>query len=418
MSYQGKVQECAGDQGKLFKFTETLFKNSKVSSLPEHTSLHELTSRFNNFFMNKISTIRSKLEASDAGALAVCVESPFSGDRMTQFELASTSEISKIIKASKKATCSLDPVPTNLLADHYLDTLLPTLTNLVNRSLMTGTFPEELKHALVRPLLKKPSLDANILNNFRPVSNLAFISKVIERAVASRLYDHMSANNLHEIFQSAFKPCHSTETALLRVHNDILRAVDNKKAVYLILLDLSDAFDTIDHNVLISYLKNHIGIQGVALDWFISYLTDRKQSVFIDGIASLLCVLLFGVPQGSVLGPLLFCIYILPLGQILKKHGIMFLIYADDTQIYISFSAADRTAASDSLLALENCILAIRSWMGSNKLKLNDDKNRVLGDFLSSPPETVQGYNSPNWKCQNFPISFCTKPRRHFLQCL
>ena len=194
--YQGKVQECAGDQGKLFKFTETLLKNSKVSSLPEHTSLHELTSRFNNFFMNKISTIHSKLEASDAGEMAVCVQSPFSGDRMTHFELASTSEISKIIKASKKATCSLDPVPTNLLADHYLDTLLPTLTNLVNRSLMTGTFPEGLKHALVRPLLKKPSLDANILNNFRPVSNLAFISNVIERAVASRLYDHMSANNL------------------------------------------------------------------------------------------------------------------------------------------------------------------------------------------------------------------------------
>jgi hypothetical protein len=102
------------------------------------------------------------------------------------------------------------------------------------------------------------------------------VSKLIEKVVASRLFHHMSSDHLHETFQSAFKPCHSTETALLRVHNDILCAIDKKEAVYLVLLDLSAAFDTIDHHVLTYYLKDFIGIHGIALDWFISYLTGRK----------------------------------------------------------------------------------------------------------------------------------------------
>ena len=379
--FQGAVENCAGDQAKLFKLVNS-FSGNMPCALPDHTSVAELASRFNNFFISKINTIRSGLDTVVNTAVEL-TDNNFVGVPLSNFKPATQDEISKILKKCGKATCALDPMPTKLLVEHFLDPLLPTLTDIINKSMALGYFPDKLKQALVRPLLKKPSLDSNILKNYRPVSNLAFVSKLIEKVVSSRLFEHMSSNNLHETFQSAFKPCHSTETALLRVHNDILCAVDKKQAVYLVLLDLSAAFDTIDHNVLIDYLRNCIGLTGLVLDWFVSYLKSRKQSVFIDGVASLLCMLLFGVPQGSVLGPLLFCIYILPLGKIFKKHDIMFHIYADDTQIYISFSASNTSEASNRLIKLQNCIHDVRSWMTYNKLKLNDDKTEFL--VISSP---------------------------------
>ena len=129
----------------------------------------------------------------------------------------------------------------------HLDCLLPSITNLVNESMATGIVPTKMKAALVTPLLKTPSLDKNVMENFRPVSNLSFISKLTERVVLKRLTDHILCNNLHKQFQSAYKPNHSTETALMRVQNDMLMTLDNKRGVVLIMLDLSAAFDTVDH---------------------------------------------------------------------------------------------------------------------------------------------------------------------------
>ena len=164
-----------------------------------------------------------------------------------------TNEITEIVTKSSKATCILDPIPTSLLHE-LLPVLAPVIADLVNSSLATGVFPSELKSAIIKPLLKKPGLDTDVLKNFRPVSNLSFISKVIEKVVASRLLDHMVKNELLESFQSAYRAGNSTETALLRVHHDIVNAVDQKKGVFLVLLDLSAAFDTVDHDILLDFL--------------------------------------------------------------------------------------------------------------------------------------------------------------------
>ena len=203
-------------------------------------------------------------------------------------------------------------------------------------SLIEGIVPSSMKSAVIKPLLKKENLDCNILKNYRPVSNLTFLSKVLERVVAKQLKEYMSNNNLQEPFQSAYKQYHSTESALLMVHNDILCAMENQGVTLLVLLDLSSAFDTIDHPVLLSRLQHHLGINGTILAWFESYLSDRTQCVHINGKSSAPQPLQYGVPQGSVLGPLLFSIYILPLGDIIRRHGMKLHIYADDTQVYVS----------------------------------------------------------------------------------
>ena len=138
------------------------------------------------------------------------------------------------------------------------------------------------------------------------------MSKVVEKVVANRLNTHLLSHNLLETTQSAYRKHHSVETALLKVHNDILQAVDNKKVVLLVLLDLSAAFDTIDHDILLHTLRHDFGVRGVALRWFQSYLHDRRQAVIFNGSSSETMDLNFGVPQGSVLGPLLFALTLLP----------------------------------------------------------------------------------------------------------
>ena len=180
-----------------------------------------------------------------------------------------------------------------------------------------------MKRAIVRPSLKKPSLDYQLYKNHGPISNLMFLSKCCEKVVASQLISHLRENKLEETFQSAYKV--GTESALLRVHNDVLRALDEGKCVMLVMLDLSAAFATVDHGILLSRLSQCIRVQGSAYTWFESYLSSRSQFVQIRDISSSVRQLTCGLPQGSVLGPIL---YILP------RHGVGFHMYADDTQLY------------------------------------------------------------------------------------
>ena len=228
---------------------------------------------------------------------------------------------------------------------------------------------------LTTPLLKKSSLDKEDLKNYRPVSNLSYISKLSEKVIVKQLNQHMIDNNLHEPFQSAYRSHHSTETALLRVHNDILQAIDKKNCVMLVLLDLSAAFDTIDHDILLNRFEKTLGLTGSVLSWLKSYFSERYQSVNIKGKSSEKHPLKTGMPQGSVFGPFGFPHYSGPLGAICRRHRIQYHLYADDTQLYISFTPSDCPTATSRL---EACISEIRDWMKNNFLKLNDSKTEFL----------------------------------------
>jgi hypothetical protein len=258
------------------------------------------------------------------------------------------------------------------------DITVPVITSLVNNSFRRGIFPSSLKEAIIRPLIKKSTLNPDVLKNYRPVSNLPTLGKILEYPAISRLNEHLQLNNCTENFQSAYKTAHSTETALLRVKNDIANELDEGRVVLLVLLDMSAAFDTIDHDILINRFKNEYGVGGCVSSWFNSYLKGRSSKVCISESYSSSHKLNYGVPQGSVAGPPIFTAYSKPAAEIPKRFGVSYHIYADDTQLYVSYNPrilGDREAA---LARLTKCIAAIKAWMLENKLCLNDSKTEYF----------------------------------------
>ncbi len=233
--------------------------------------------------------------------------------------------------------------------------------------------PKPLNWLLLSLSLKKLQFDLKYLVNYRPISNLPFLSKILKVA-SSQLYSFLEKKDICEDFQSGFRPSHSTETAHIRVTNDLLLSSDRGSISLLVLLDLSVVFDMIDHNILLNRLENSVDISGRALAWFKSYLSDRHRFIAVNEEISYRSQVQYGVPHGSVLGPLLFKLYMLQLRNIIRKHGVSFHCYADDTQLYIS----SRPGETHQIEKLLECIVDIKNWMTNNFLLLNSEKTEVL----------------------------------------
>lgn len=288
------------------------------------------------------------------------------------FVPVSITDLSKTVQGLRYSVCSLDSLPAKLFKDVF-ETIGPFVLSLINMSLSAGYVPVAFKKAIVQPLLKKHNLDPSVLSNYRPVSKLPFLSKVLEKVVYAQLQSHLSLNKICDKFQSGFKSGHSTETALLKVFNDLLLISDAGRSAVLVLLDLTAAFDTVDHKILLSRLESCVGIKGTVLNWFRSYLSERSFTVNLGPFNSKSAPITSGVPQGSILGPVLFSLYMLPLGSIFQKYNISYHCFADDVQIYLPLNTK-----TNSVEVLRNCLGEVKDWMSLNFLNLNNDKTEVI----------------------------------------
>ena len=347
------------------------------SCLPSADSDSDLANKFLFYFKDKISKIR---ETFTRHTNIPDPETVLVVKQLDTFDPATDDELRAIVMSYGVSCSPEDPIHVNLVLQN-LDLLLPFWLELVNLSLSTGSMAC-LKSAVILPLLKEVDdfVDPEIFKNYRPVSNLLFLSKLVERCVASRLDKHMMDNNLESKYQYGYKKGHSTEMLLVNVINSLLSAFDNKQATVLLLLDLSAAFDTVDQDKLLHILVN-IGITGTALKWFSSFLKGRTQKVMINDSYSYTESLDYGVAQGSVLGPRLFNIYIKPLYPYVHESGFEVEGYADDHQLFKNFIPVFQTMVLGS--AINNCLRKVSEWMDSYFLRLNKSKTKIL---VLAPP--------------------------------
>ena len=372
-------EEKLKDNRVLFSGINKLLDNEQEEILPEAESDVELANRFLRYFTEKIEKIRATFPSNTPD---VDARMPPPRRKLVSFELATEDEIREIVAEYGTKCSPEDPVPASLLKKVDLDIFIPIWTKLVNISLEEGSM-ELLKSGVLVPLIKQ--LDdlagKDKEKNYRPVTNLQFVGKLIERVVKKRLNEHMVDQELESDFEHGYKEGHSTETLLLEAIDELLMSCDKGLPSVIMLLDLSAAFDTIDQEKLLSILREEIGIDGTALKWFESFIKDRTQRVKIRDSYSETGRLIYGEPQGSVLGPPLFNIYIRSLKRHVDPSKFSIYGFADDHQLIKTFLPVLQVQALDG--DINKCFELITEWMNSYFLKLNASKTKIL---IIAPP--------------------------------
>ena len=356
----------------MYKTLNRVLGHEEERCYPTNKKEETVANEMAQFFTGKVTKIRKNISEN----IQTLTEKPSTKNNVVYDDTSlqkycnlACKDVSDLIKDMNDKSCSLDPMPTWLLKICVKE-LLPILTRIINSSINEYSFPTILKHAAITPIIKDPNGDTEAYNNYRPISNTAFLSKLLEKSVLSQLNNHIEFNKLHADFQSAYRKFHSCETATVIVVNDIKEHLAEGKLAALQFLDLSAAFDTIDHDILLERLMESYGIKDKALKWLESYLMNRTFNVNINGINSNRQKLKYGVPQGSLLGPLLFILYTKELTSIAESHNISIHIYADDTQLYLAFNSDIKSEAEENI---DNCLRDIKIRMLKNFLILNSD---------------------------------------------
>ena len=382
--YKQKVAACGGDQRQLFMLLNSLLHRKSAPVLPHSVSDATLASAFSNFFTEKVSCIRRALDVPLNIEFSVNFNEHIEiSNTLLCFHWVAVEDVRGYIRGLNKTYCQLDPINMSKIPIPY-ESAAPFLTKIINKCFEESNFVLTEKESLIRPLLKKPGLDHENMANYRPVSNLTFLSKVIEQAMLDQLNPLFDQNGVIPVVQSAYRKFHSTESALCKIHDDLVINTCHGRTSLLVLLDLSAAFDTVDHDMLIEDLW-FCGVRESALALLRSYLENRLQRVVVREALSEPSPLRCGVPQGSVLGPLLFLVYTRSLAALLDAHGVEYHFYADDTQICLP--VVNIPDVKDKIITL---LSDLKVWMTKRKLKLNDGKTEITivrGNLRSSVPE-------------------------------
>ncbi|HBK72410.1 MAG TPA: hypothetical protein DDZ39_12280 [Flavobacteriaceae bacterium] len=396
--YQNSFNDCKGNPKKIFNLINNLTKlnNCDYSDYSKEET-RDIANKFAKHFIEKIEIINANIlnqETNIAHSLSLNSKLPCTFILNT----VSANHIYEIVHMLKCTTSYYDPISTKLLKNKsVLDVILPLITNIINSSISLGEFPHTEKNAIVKPFPKSKDASLSDLSKFRPISNLTYISKILEKVVSLQLNNYLESNYIFPKFQSGYRSFNSTETALLRIKNDVLKHITDGKCVLMVLLDLSAAFDTVNHDLLLLELQN-IGLKNKEFNWFKSYLNERSQIFVVDGAESDKYELTCGVPQGSILGPILFLIYTRSLHKIFEYYEIQYHMYADDTQFYVAFDPENFDGLLDKV---KNVMQDIKTWMSKKYLKLNEKKTEII---IYGSKTNLNKINKNDFKIDNLDI--------------
>ena len=377
--YKSQFEKYKNDSRKQWQIINGLLnrknKNSNISSLRDSSGRtintpSDMAESFNNYFSNVASNLKNSDNTNEnlsdgTSNYEYYLKSPVSNS--IYLNEVDASEVHRTIKNFQNKSTSDTRISALKIANesHSFTTVL---AKIINKSFQEGFFPEQLKTAGVVPIHKEGS--KSDVSNYRPISLLKTFSKIFEKLMHVRILGFLETNNSLYEMQYGFRPGRSCEHALLNAQNKILDSLSRRQISLLLLIDFSKAFDMVDHSILLKKL-DHYGIRGLALQWIKSYLGNRKQYVTVNGTNSTCNFMKFGVPQGSILGPLLFIIYINDIPEIAKYAK--FILYADDANIIITASTIEEV--QEQLLKLINCL---SNWVNCNGLALNLKKTKYM----------------------------------------
>ena len=344
-------------------------KKNSIKTIVHNDTRYEsnadMANVFNEFFVNIGRTIAESCNASPFDPLHY-----MQGDYPNSFFLKAVTpqDVGNSIKSLKDKKCDLYSVPVKIIKS-VCDIVSPVIASIINGSFESGIFPQSLKIARVIPIPK--TCEAENISNYRPISILPMFSKIFEKIAYIQLYNYLEKHDILYRGQYGFRSKKSTVQAVLDQMNFLYQNLDSDQIVLSIFLDFRKAFDSVDHTILLSKLRFY-GIRGLTLDWFRSYLFNRQQYTVINDCKSNLLNISHGVPQGSILGPLLFLVFIndLPNSSNLFKC----ILFADDSTLSASFSRADMEIA----IKINNELVSVNSWLDTNKICMNADKTKVI----------------------------------------
>ena len=330
------------------------------------TNRTDISNHFNDYFINVAKNLADRITPS-AHNFSDYLDNHLTAHGSFFLNPTNEAEIFNILNDLKNSAAGHDDISPKIIK-MCGNVFLKPLTHICNLSLINGCFPDQLKIAKVVPIHK--SDNPNLFSNYRPISVLPVFSKVLEKLMHVRLYTFLESHNILYHRQYGFRPGYSTNSALFDVTNNILNNMEKSQFTLGVFLDLSKAFDTVNHNILLNKLY-HYGIRGTALNWFKDYLSRRHQFVLFNSTSSTSRPISSGVPQGSILGPLLFLLYINDLPNVSKI--LSFVIYADDTNIFLNH------VNIDSATNIMNCeLVKLAHWFAANKLSLNINKTKFI----------------------------------------